>query len=386
MRYLTVVIALILPLQGAEDDPVRKLWNELQRKRDKLASFHQEFEGTYVSKNRQASRATKQKIVIDGSQGRWRERSISGSGDRLRIFDGEDFLYLEANGAEYTRTRNRSEDNTALPYPYVLEDPVWKKAVEMDKRTCGLEEANRLCVLLKIPLKPGRRENPGDNEVYMLESTAFVLLEPETGLIVSARTVGWIGTARGDFQSDVSYALKRMTFGAPPDANLFHLPVGNMHEVKELSKWDAAKIRKELAGNAVPELAVSDLQGNPISLASFKGKTVLLDFWTTWCPPCRADAPALDKLYRKYGDKDLMIVGVSVSEDRDVVEKFLAGHPHSFPIVLTSENEMPRPYQIAAFPTYIVIDRDGTVASATEGDQGFGDLRRLLKKAGLETE
>ena len=81
-----------------------------------------------------------------------------------------------------------------------------------------------------------------------------------------------------------------------------------------------------------------------------------------------------------------MIVGISVSEERAIVEKFLNEHPPSFPIVLTTENELPRPYRVGVFPTYIVIDRDGTIAAAVEGDQGFSDLRKLLKKAGLEVE
>jgi thiol-disulfide isomerase/thioredoxin len=159
-----------------------------------------------------------------------------------------------------------------------------------------------------------------------------------------------------------------------------------MREVKELSRWNAAKIKKQLAGKPAPELAVTDIERKSVALSAFKGKTVLLDFWTTWCPPCRADAPALDKLYRKYREQDLMIVGISVSEERAIVEKFLKEHPHSFPVALTSENEMPRAYQIGVFPTYIVINRDGTVASAVEGDQGFGELRKLLKKAGLEID
>jgi thiol-disulfide isomerase/thioredoxin len=71
-----------------------------------------------------------------------------------------------------------------------------------------------------------------------------------------------------------------------------------------------------------PELAVTDLKGVLVTLSAFKGKTVVLDFWTTWCPPCRADGPALERLYKKYGEKELVIVGISVSEDRTVVEKF----------------------------------------------------------------
>jgi len=81
-----------------------------------------------------------------------------------------------------------------------------------------------------------------------------------------------------------------------------------------------------------------------------------------------------------------MIVAISVSEEREIVEQFLKKHPHSFPVVLTSENEMPRPYQIGIFPTYMVIAPDGTLATAVEGDQGFGDLRKFLEKAGMEIE
>jgi len=75
-----------------------------------------------------------------------------------------------------------------------------------------------------------------------------------------------------------------------------------------------------------------------------------------------------------------------VSEERAVVERFLAEHPHAFPVVLTTENEMPRPFQIGVFPTYVIVDRDGNVAGAAQGDQGFGELRKLPRKGGLEVE
>jgi len=220
----------------------------------------------------------------------------------------------------------------------------------------------------------------------MVGGSARILLDIETGLILSLRTVEGVENQSSAYQSDVSYVMKRLSYDAPADASLFKLPSEDMREVKELSRWNAAKIKKQLAGKPAPELNLTDIQGKPITLSAFKGKTVLLDFWTTWCPPCRADAPALDKLYRKYGEQDLMIVGISVSEERKIVEQFLKEHPHSFPIALTTENELPSAYQIGVFPTYIVIERDGTVAAAVEGDQGFGDLRKLLRKAGLEIE
>ena len=128
---------------------------------------------------------------------------------------------------------------------------------------------------------------------------------------------------------------------------------------------------------------MTDLDGNPVVTESFKGKIVLLDFWATWCLPCRADAPALTRLYTRYSEHDLMIIGISVNESRDIVEKFLKEHPHVFPTVLSTENELPAIYRVNALPTYVVIDRNGTVTAAVDGDQGFQELTKLLRHAGL---
>ena len=195
-----------------------------------------------------------------------------------------------------------------------------------------------------------------------------------------------IDDGRGGYTSDTRLALKRFSHGAPKDPGLFTPPLTGMREVKRLSPWDAARIEKRLAGRPAPDMTVVDLRGQPLTLSAFKGKHVLLDFWTTWCPPCRADGPALEKLYRRYGDTELMIIAVSVDEERDVVESFLKQHPHSYPVVLSSENALPRAYNVGALPTYVVIDKEGSITAAVQGDKGFGGLRRLLKKAGLETD
>ncbi len=81
-----------------------------------------------------------------------------------------------------------------------------------------------------------------------------------------------------------------------------------------------------------------------------------------------------------------MVIGISVDEGRDVVEPFLKQHPHSYPVVLSSENELPRAYRVGVLPTYVVINKEGSITAAVEGDKGFEGLRRLLKKSGLETD
>jgi len=375
---------LLVALNAGGQTPASGLWTEFKAKREKLPSLHQEFDVSRTFKAVSGDQSSKRQIVLDMSHGQWREKSVTGSGSHIKIFDGKDLFFMEEGGDEFVRTKRHSREDP-LPSPYSSGDPNWSKAMEVERRPCGIPGSDHLCILLEVPLKPWIRNN-GPNATRMLNGSARIFIDTETGLLVALRTVELIDNQKGGYQSHVSYVLKRMTYGVPAEESLFKLPSNDMSEVKELSSWNAAKIKKQLSGKPAPDLRATDIEGRPLALSSFKGKTVLLDFWTTWCAPCRADGPALDKLYSKYGERDLTIIGISVSEERTIVEKFLREHPHSFQIVLTTENEMPRPYQVGVLPTYIIINRDGTVAAAAEGDQGFSDLRRLLKKAGLEIE
>jgi peroxiredoxin len=291
---------------------------------------------------------------------------------------------LEAEGDEYVRTKHNSKGADPEPEPYGSFDLDWPKATEVNRQPC-LPKNDDPCVIFEVPVKKWMRM--GRNRVTRLvDGVSRLAIDSETGVLIQSNTQEIIDDERGVYQVNLTYSLRQMSYRAAAAPELFKLPAAGMHEVKEFTKWNAARIKKQLGGKPAPELQVADIAGNPLSLSNLNGKTVLLDFWTTWCPPCVADGPALEKLYQRYGSRNLMIVGISVDEERETVEKFLHKHPHSFPVVLTSENEMPRPYQVGVFPTYMVIAPEGTVTTAVEGDQGFGELRNFLKKAGMETE
>jgi thiol-disulfide isomerase/thioredoxin len=381
MRFVALVGSIGF---AAASNPASTFWTELKAKREALPSVHQEFEVTRTFKTSHGAQSSKRDLIID-SRRQWRERSISGSGNQIRIFDGKDLFRMEEGGDEYVRTKRKSKDEDWMP-PYAANAIDSSKAKELSRRPCGIPGNDRVCVVLEMPRKGWTRPSSGGHFITLLQGIQRTVLDTETGLALGSLTVEMIDNARGGYQSETTYVLKRLSYGAAPNASLFQLPSNDLREVKELSNWNAARIKRQLAGKPAPDLIVTDLKGSPLTLSGFKGKTVLLDFWTTWCPPCRADAPAIHDLYRKYGEKELMIVSISVSEDREVVEKFLKEHPVDYSVVLTTENEMPRPYQVSAFPTYIIIDRDGTLAAAVEGDKGFFELRKLLKRAGLEPE
>jgi thiol-disulfide isomerase/thioredoxin len=384
MRPSSLVWLLLLSVRIVPAADIGQSWAELQSKREALTASHQEFEISRTFKIGEKTQASLSSVTVDLGNTRWRERSVSGSADRTRIFDGQELYQLEDGTSQYERTKRFRKGEVPQPNPYNATDLNFSKATDRGLRPCGLSHVKHECVTWEIAVKPWIRSRPGAGSSRMLNGSRLLMFDTSTGLLLFSRTVANIEYPNGVYQSDVTYTLKRMTYNGTADEALFRLPPGATEEVKELPRWNADRIKKQLAEKTAPDLVLTDMQGRTVKLSDLKGKTVLLDFWATWCGPCLSDAPSLDKLYEKYGRKELAVIGISV--ERPVVQKFLSGHPHQYPIALTTENEMPRAYQIGVFPTYIVIDSDGKVASATEGAKGFSELRKLLKKAGLEAD
>jgi thiol-disulfide isomerase/thioredoxin len=393
MRVLAIACfaGAVLGAAGKDKDagPQKEFWGGLTVKREALPSLHQEFEISRSTQSANGEQESKSQLILDMGAQRWRETYVSGSGKSIRVYDGASVYAFEEDSDEYEKSKpgkKKDDDAAPIPMPYRLPELQWNKAKEVQRMPCGFPGKDHPCVLWDAPLKGWTRAGNNGGTTRLLEGAVRLLLDLETGMIVSSNLVQSIEGPRSAYQTNVRYTLRRMNYSAPADESLFRLPDNVTREVKELSEWDAKKITKVLAGKPAPELNVKDINGKPVRLADLKGKTVLLDFWTTWCPPCRADAPSLAKLYRKFGQKELEIVGISVSEERAVVEKYLREHPKEYATVLSTENDLPRPYQIGVFPTYWIVDAEGKVASVAEGDQGFGELRKMLKKAGMDVD
>ncbi len=382
-RWLAVSLMGTLVPSIAAGVTSNDLWSKFETLRKGPRALHQEFEVTRHVKTAYREQASHFQIKVDVAQGSWREQAIGGADDLTRLFDGQDLLTFESGGTEYTRTKNREDKDESLPQPYGIKLD-WGRSKELQRLPCGLAGRDHTCVIVEVPMKGWMRPDFA-GEGTRMTGTGRVLIDTETGIWLQCAMGELIEGPRSSYRLDLTYLAKQMSYGASADPTVFALPDG-LNEVKKLTPWNAARMKKQLVGKAAPELQLTDIQGKAISLADLKGKTVLLDFWTTWCPPCQADAPSIDKLNQKYGGKNLAIVGISMNEDRDIVEKYLKKHPHSYPVALSGENEMPRPYQIGVFPTYLIIDANGALMTAEEGDQGFAKLRKDLQKAGMEPE
>jgi len=111
-----------------------------------------------------------------------------------------------------------------------------------------------------------------------------------------------------------------------------------------------------------PAWKLKDLQGRDVSSAEFKGKVVVLDFWATWCPPCRMEIPGYIALQKKYADKGLVIIGVSVdTEGAQVVAPFAKARGINYRMLLYNDDVVAAFGGLAVFPTTFLIDREGNI-------------------------
>jgi peroxiredoxin len=138
-----------------------------------------------------------------------------------------------------------------------------------------------------------------------------------------------------------------------------------------------------------PDFAVADLQGRTVRLSALRGKVVVLNLWTTWCPPCIQEMPSMERLYHAFDGEDLTLLAVSQDEDgRHAVEPFVEKMRFSFPIFLDPEHQVGDRYEVTGYPETFVIDRNGLVVEHVIGPRDWASpesvaaLRTLLAARG----
>jgi len=135
-----------------------------------------------------------------------------------------------------------------------------------------------------------------------------------------------------------------------------------------------------------PRFHAKTLAGENYDNQSVKGKVVLLEFWTTWCPYCKDEEALVDGLDHEFANKGLLVLAVDVAESKKKVKQYLQQNPRSCRIVLTDDTNLAAMYQATTYPIYVVIDRDGNIAGEQRGAAGERALRRLLRRAGVGEE
>jgi cytochrome c biogenesis protein CcmG, thiol:disulfide interchange protein DsbE len=144
---------------------------------------------------------------------------------------------------------------------------------------------------------------------------------------------------------------------------------------------EAPDFTLDLVANA-GALGPGSTEKKTLSLHDLRGSAVLLDFWATWCEPCRLEAPIVDQVSRRWRDKGLVVVGVNTdTPDQGDPGEFTLAHGLTYPMVHDSSGETSRAFEVEGLPTLVVVSRSGKITAVRTGTTDQAELERLVRAA-----
>jgi peroxiredoxin len=132
-----------------------------------------------------------------------------------------------------------------------------------------------------------------------------------------------------------------------------------------------------------PDFTLKSLDGPNLRLEEYRGQVVLLNFWASWCGPCRQEMPVLDRLHQRYADTGFAVLGVNVEGEEGPARDLLAKVPVTFPVLIDEGQRVSELYDLQAMPSTVVIDRDGVVRFVHRGyrpgdEEGYVEMVKQL--------
>jgi peroxiredoxin len=123
-----------------------------------------------------------------------------------------------------------------------------------------------------------------------------------------------------------------------------------------------------VAGDMAPDFTLEDTKGNKVTLSSLRGKVVMVNFWATWCPPCKEEMPSMERLNKIMAGEDFVMLAVNADDNgREVVPDFLKKNPHDFTVLYDDQGVVKQSYGVYKLPESFIIRKDGTVAEKVAG-------------------
>jgi len=136
----------------------------------------------------------------------------------------------------------------------------------------------------------------------------------------------------------------------------------------------AAQCLVASVSTSAPDVVLQGPAGAPVRVSDYKGKVLLVDFWASWCVPCKASFPALDAIYREFQPKGLEVLAVNLDEQRRSADAFLAQHPHRMAVLFDPKGVAPEAFGVKGMPTSFLIDKTGAIRFTHTGYSGNVDV------------
>ncbi|MBK5963164.1 alkyl hydroperoxide reductase [Thiocystis minor] len=133
-----------------------------------------------------------------------------------------------------------------------------------------------------------------------------------------------------------------------------------------------------------PDFNLQGPDGQTYRLADYRGKPIILNFWATWCPPCRAEMPSMQRAHDILASEGIAVIAINVGDDAEAVRQFLSDTPVSFPLPMDSDSTIAQRYPVIGLPTTFVIDAEGRLAFSATGEQEWDDPALLDQVRALQ--
>ena len=142
---------------------------------------------------------------------------------------------------------------------------------------------------------------------------------------------------------------------------VFKEVVKRMGVILTMTLLFSAVAKAEVLEGMAPDFTLKSRSGENVKLSEHRGEVVMINFWASWCAPCRQEMPLLEEMYKKYSDLGFVLLGVNVEEDSSKATELLRDIPVSFPVLYDNKNEVTKLYKVVAMPSTVMVDRDGNM-------------------------
>ncbi len=325
-------------------------------------------------------------VAADG-EGRLRDEVVSGAVGGMMVSDGRQTVIYNAQLRQYVRRKGSADSLPARDpgggvggtfiarYATVADGATGAK--RLPDETVMLAGTRRECVVLAVSYAP-----PTHAQMRELPRTYWI--DKQTHLVLRQRSVvkADVPQLGGQVEQEENVTFRRALVDRPlPDSLWVFRPPAGSREVAEFMQPEPGA---DFTGKPAIDFTLKDLKGTPHTLRRLRGKTVLLDFWASWCGPCRMTMPQVAKIHAEYKSRGVEVMSINVGEPAEKAGAYVKQHGYLFTTLLDVDRTVSSQYRVSGIPTLVVIDRAGTVSDYLVGVRDDVALRAALKKAGVK--
>jgi DsbE subfamily thiol:disulfide oxidoreductase len=351
---------------------------------------HAQFNGTFQAPLTFRSQLREQVAAKPGETKLIDSMVVGGTGKKLYIFE------------------------PAYKYYYLADNPKERNNKEIGSQVGATLEQQNLSLLLAIQKDASEELLDNIDKVEKVEDTKIgddscptlrftvekqvvqtVAFDPKTYLV---RRVTWDrkGYAEAHKQQDIKKVLTTVDYAkteidpdlsteafawTPPIGARDMTTTGGGADVDADDGADPDEAHAALIGKPAPDFKLKGLDGNDVKLADLKGQVVLLDFWATWCGPCRASLPHLDEIYQELKDKGLKAYAIDLRENEGPVKSFVENTKLGIPVLLDSDGKVAKSFGVGGIPQTVVIGKDGTIKKIVVGAGTHEQIKAAIEEA-----